>query len=96
MPKTASTSPETLRSKLLAVLGFCVVLAAGANVFLAFTDAWRVKAKVDQLEQELSHSQERNEQTRRQIRALQSDPRAVEQVSRIRNNRQPGEEVLTR
>jgi cell division protein FtsB len=72
------------------------VLAAVANVGLAFRDAWTVKSKVDQLEQELAQSRERNEQTRRQIRALQSDPRAIEQVLRIRNKVQPGEEVLSR
>lgn len=88
--------PATLRSKFLAVLGFCAVLAAVGNVGLAFRDAWYVKARVDQLEQELSRAQEQNRQTRRQIDALQSDPRAVEQVRRFYHKTQPGEEVLTR
>jgi len=99
VPKSAPAAvnaSETLRSKLLCVLGFCAIVAAAANVFLAFGDAWAVKTKVDQLEQELSQAKERNEQTRSQIRALQSDPKAIEQIQRIRHHTQPGEQVLTR
>lgn len=85
------TSPATI---VLRALGLCALLAALGNVSLAFHDAWAIKEKVDQVEQDLARARDRNERTRRQIQSLQTSPRTVEQVQRLHSQLKPGEEIV--
>jgi cell division protein FtsB len=80
---------------LLRALGLAVLAAAVLNVILAFRDAWEVKRKVDRAERTLAQTRERNIQARRQIRSLQTSPRAVDNALRdLHHYLDPGEQVV--
>jgi hypothetical protein len=83
-----------LGTLLVRVLGFCAALAAFVNVTLAFHEAWTLKQRVDQAEEELARVKEHNLRTQKQIDALQTSPAAVETVIRMQNQLKPGEEIV--
>jgi hypothetical protein len=86
--------PQTLVSRFLRFLGMLAVLTAFINALMAFHAAWEIKCKVDGAEQELARARERNEVTRRQIGALQTNPGTREKIRLIRYESKPGEEIL--
>ncbi len=78
----------------LQALGLVAALAALLNVGLAFRDAWDIKQKVEQAQDELVRARDRNDRIRKQIQALQTNPAAVDRGMRVQNQLQPGEEIV--